>query len=204
VLGIESSTDTRGFRRSATSARILEAAWRLARRDGLAAISLRNLAREVGMRAPSLYTYFPSKNAIYDAMYAESVKLLDEAVNRSAKSSDPYEALRQRARRLVRFGAREPLRFQLIDQRTIPGFEPSPASFAISAASIAQLHSELVAAGIRGQGAADLWRALIPGLVNQQMSNDPGGSRWTRLVDEAVDMFMEYHTKKKPRERGRR
>jgi AcrR family transcriptional regulator len=204
MLDNDSATDTRGLRRSATSERILEAAWRLARRDGLAAISLRDLAREVGMRAPSLYTYFSSKNAIYDAMYGESVRLLDEAVNQPAKSSDPYEALRQRARRLVRFGARESLRFQLIDQRTIPGFEPSPESFANSAASIAQLHSELAAAGIRGQRAADLWRALIPGLVNQQMSNDPGGSRWTRLVDDAVDMFIEYHTKGKPKEGRRR
>jgi AcrR family transcriptional regulator len=204
VLEIGNSTDTRALRRNATSERILDAAWRLARRDGLAGLSLRDLAREVGMRAPSLYTYFPSKNAIYDAMYAESVRLLDEAVNQPAKSSDPYEALRQRARRLVRFGAREPLRFQLIDQRTIPGFEPSPESFAISAASIAQLHSELAAAGIRGQRAADLWRALIPGLVNQQISNDPGGSRWSRLVDEAVDMFIEHHTEKKPRKRKRR
>jgi AcrR family transcriptional regulator len=156
------------------------------------------------MRAPSLYTYFSSKNAIYDAMYAESVRLLDEAVNQPAKSPDPYEALHQRARRLVLFGAREPLRFQLIDQRPIPGFEPSPASFATSEASIARLRTELAAAGIRGQRAADLWRALIPGLVNQQMSNDPGGRRWTRLVDDAVDMFIEYHTKRKPREGRRR
>ena len=64
--------DTRAVRRDVTRERILEAAWELARDQGLAAVSLREVAARVGMRAPSLYTYFPSKNAIYDAMYASS------------------------------------------------------------------------------------------------------------------------------------
>ena len=186
--------DTRAIRHLATRARILEAAWRLARRSGLAALSLRELAREVGMRAPSLYTYFPSKHALYDAMYADSVRQLNESVNLRPKSRDPHQALRERMKRLVAFALEDPVRFQLIDQRTIPGFEPSPESFAISESSIAQLHRELEAAGIPGQRAADLWRALSTGLINQQISNDPGGRRWARLADEAVDMFLAFHT----------
>ena len=185
--------DTRAVRRDANRARIVEAAWLLARRHGLAALSLRDLGDEVGMRAPSLYHYFPSKNAIYDAMYADSVRALNDAVNRRRKSRDPRAALLQRAKRLVRFLAEDPIRYQLIDQRTIPGFQPSPESFGISAASIAQLRDELEAAGIAGERAADMWRALVTGLVNQQISNDPGGSRWIRLVDDAVGMFIAHY-----------
>jgi AcrR family transcriptional regulator len=176
-----------------TKTRILEAAWRLARQNGLAALSLRDLAQEVGMRAPSLYTYFASKNALYDAMYAEAVRQLNKAVNQRAKSSDPEQALRRRMKRLVRFALEDPVRFQLIDQRTIPGFEPSPQSFEISKSSITRLYQELEAAGIRGRRSADLWRALSTGLINQQISNDPGGRRWARLADDAVDMFLAYH-----------
>ena len=66
--------DTRAARRESTRERILRAAWDLARRDGLAAITLREVARQVGMRAPSLYTYFGSKNAMYDAMYAQAAR----------------------------------------------------------------------------------------------------------------------------------
>jgi AcrR family transcriptional regulator len=66
--------DPRAARREATRERILQAAWDLARRDGLAAITLRQVARQVGMRAPSLYTYFESKNAMYDAMYAQAAQ----------------------------------------------------------------------------------------------------------------------------------
>jgi AcrR family transcriptional regulator len=195
VLDNDSVEDTRAVRHAATRTRILEAAWKLARQHGLSALSLRDLAQEVGMRAPSLYTYFSSKNALYDAMYADGVRQLNEDVNQPPKSSDPKQALRQRMKRLVRFALEDPVRFQLIDQRTIPGFEPSPQSFEISKSSIAQLHQELEAAGIRGGRSADLWRALSTGLINQQISNDPGGRRWARLADDAVDMFLAYHVK---------
>jgi hypothetical protein len=36
----------------------------------------------------------------------------------------------------------------------------------------------------------DLWTALVSGLTNQQLANDPGGTRWARLVDRSVDMFI--------------
>ena len=37
----------------------------------------------------------------------------------------------------------------------------------------------------------DLYTALIAGLVNQQWANDPGGSRWGRLLDRAIDMYAD-------------
>jgi AcrR family transcriptional regulator len=60
-------------RREATRAEILEAAWQLAQEKGLVEFTLRDLAERVGMRAPSLYTHFASKNAIYDAMFGHSL-----------------------------------------------------------------------------------------------------------------------------------
>jgi len=33
-------------------------------------------------------------------------------------------------------------------------------------------------------------------LINQQISNDPGGRRWAGLADDAVDMFLVYHGKR--------
>ena len=73
MLG-EPMRNRRAERRDATRAEILDAAWAQVRADGLAALSLRDLARSVGMQAPSLYGYFESKHAIYDAMYAQGAQ----------------------------------------------------------------------------------------------------------------------------------
>ena len=64
--------DRRAERREATRREILDAAWEIARRDGLSAVTLREVAASIGMRSPSLYSHFDSKNAIYDAMFAEA------------------------------------------------------------------------------------------------------------------------------------
>jgi len=48
----------------------------------------------------------------------------------------------------------------------------------------------------------DLLTAIGTGLTDQQISNDPGGDRWIRLIDEAMDMFFEHaSTRKKKRTR---
>src|SRR5690242_1974743 len=99
---------TRAARHEATKERILDAAWRIARRDGLGAISLRELAADVGMRAPSLYTYFPSKSHIYDAMYRQGLEQYAEAQLRVPHSSDPEEVVRDRARTFVTLGCEDP------------------------------------------------------------------------------------------------
>jgi AcrR family transcriptional regulator len=49
---------------------IVDASWALARERGLTGWALRDVADVLGMRAPSLYVYVDSKNAIYDAVFA--------------------------------------------------------------------------------------------------------------------------------------
>ena len=106
--------DTRAVRRDATRERILEAAWELARDQGLAAVSLRDVARRVGMRAPSLYTYFGSKNAIYDAMYADGARQLARTLAGRAEGADPEATFGNRVGCFIEFCLADPLRYQLI------------------------------------------------------------------------------------------
>ena len=47
--------------------------------------------------------------------------------------------------------------------------------------------------GITDPSALDMWTALLSGLITQQASNDPGGNRWGRLLDDAVDMFARVY-----------
>ena len=192
-------------RREATKAEILEAAWELVRANGLAALSLRDLARAVGMQPPSLYSYFESKDAIYDAMYAQGAQQFVDGQANMPVPDEPLAALKAVVHYFVEFCAADFARYQLLFQRTLPGFEPSPESFKISQDNLAELGAHLASLGVTDPEALDLFTALGTGLADQQISNDPGGDRWIRLIDGAVEMFYEHITKqaKKP-VKGRR
>ncbi|HEY1733662.1 MAG TPA: TetR/AcrR family transcriptional regulator [Acidimicrobiales bacterium] len=204
--------DRRGHRREAKRATILAAAWTLAQRDGLAAISLRDLADRVDLRQPSLYAYFDSKLDLYDQMFADGNRQLLELVRSLAPSDDPRDALIELTEALVRFSTEDVVRHQLLFQRTIPGFEPSPASYALAVEFYEIARRRLAAAGASDQPDVDIFSALVNGLAHQQVANDPGGDRWVRLAGRAVDMFLadvdrhrsDQARKSRPRQGARR
>ena len=142
------------------------------------------------MRPQSLYSYFDSKHAIYDAMYAQGCRQFADGQAEWALTGDLRGDLATIGEYFVRFCTEDPVRYQLMFQRTIPGFEPTPESFAISQQSLEALVEHLAALGIDDQRDIDLFTALGTGLVDQQISNDPGGDRWARLLDDAVEMFV--------------
>jgi len=183
----------RSRKRDWTRAEILSAAWELARREGIAALSLRELAAKVGMRAPSLYTYFPSKNDLYDTMYAQGMREFAQQLSSSPPGRDPVEKLRYRVKAWVAAAVEDPFRYQLLFDRPIPGFVPTPASLAITLACLAETREVAEGAGLRGERAVDLFMATTRGLVGMQIANEPGGDRWVRLLDEAVDILVAHY-----------
>jgi AcrR family transcriptional regulator len=185
-----SPVDRRGRRREAKQARILEEAWALARRDGLGAISLRDLADRVDLRQPSLYAYFDSKLGLYDLMFADGNRQLLEMVSAHPPAEDPHQALVEFVGVLVRFSTEDVVRHQLLFQRTLPGFEPSPASYALALEFYGMGRGRLAAAGASDPQDVDLFSALVSGLAHQQVANDPGGTRWVHLAERSVDMFL--------------
>ena len=52
--------------------------------------------------------------------------------------------------------------------------------------------TEMAGLGVGDPSQFDLFTALIGGLIDAQQANDPGGTRWSRLVDQAVDMFADH------------
>lgn len=183
--------DRRAARRAATRDEILQAAWALVRAEGLAALSMRDLAAAVGMRAPSLYQYFDSKLAIYDAMFGQGMVEALAVVQGGIEGREGREALRESARALLQFATSDPVRNQLLFQRTIPGFEPSPDSYAPAVAMSARVESLIEELKVPDPAQTmDLWTALVGGLSGQQLANEPRGDRWIRLFDHAVDMFF--------------
>jgi AcrR family transcriptional regulator len=184
--------DRRRARHEATKARILAAAWELAREQGLAGVSLRDLADRVDLRQPSLYTYFDSKDALYDAMFAEGYRQLLDATGDIELAGDARDHIRAMARIFIDLTLEEPVRAQLLFQRPIPGFEPSPESYALAQEFFERSRRRFVDAGLDPDHDLDMYTALTAGIVAQQLANDPGGTRWTRLVDEMMEMFMAH------------
>lgn len=190
---ITPTTTPRDRRRQATIDEILDAAWELAREDGLASLSLRRLAKQVGMQAPSLYSYFASKHAIYDAMFRQGQQQLAAHMSGVAEQRPvTREIIKTGTHRWFEFCVADPVRYQLLFQRVVPGFEPSPESYALATARLEEAGQFLIDAGVTAPEALDLWTALMTGLSSQQISNDPGGDRWARLLDESIDMFLDH------------
>ncbi len=180
-------------RRQASQAEILRAAWEIVGREGVAALTLRELAAAIGMKAPSLYSHFPSKLAIYDALFADGYReFLQLLPPLEPPPADPEADLRQFCHEFMRFCLAGPARYQLLFQRPVPDFEPGPESMRLVTGLGEYLERAAGVLGFRHPAAMDILTALTSGLANQQLANDPGGDRWVRLVDDAVDMFLDY------------
>lgn len=187
---VQVTGDPRSRRREARLAEILTQAWALAHRDGLAAISLRDLADRVGLRQPSLYAYFDSKLGLYDLLFADGNRQLLATVRALEFDPDPRTALVDLVEGLVRFSSEDIVRHQMLFQRTIPGFEPSEASYTPALEFFGLAVERLARAGVTEAAEVDLFSALVSGLAHQQVANDPGGDRWVRLAGPAVAMFL--------------
>lgn len=180
-------------RRAAARREILDAAWQLAREQGLNALAMRELGARVGMKAQSLYSYFDSKHAIYDAMFRDGYQQYLDGPAAAMAPPDPQKVREQLIEGMlghVDFCNADPVRFQLLFQRTIPGFEPSPNSMAVAIAVYERTIGLLRSTGLADERALDLWTAVATGLASQQIANDPGGTRWRDLVPDAIDMLL--------------
>jgi len=178
-------------RREEKIAGIVASAWALARADGVAGVSLHGLARAVGMRQPSLYVYFDSKHALYDAMFADGNRQLLERLDAVPFSPEPREALKQWLHAFAAFGSENAELYQLLFHRPIPGFTPSAESYALAEKVLGSAYALMRAAGVTGQGDMDCIVAITAGVTDAQTSNDPGGDRWLRHLSRLVDLLAD-------------
>ena len=177
-------------RREAKRASIIASAWNLARENGIAVVSLHTLAHDVGMRQPSLYEYFASKHALYDAMFADGNRQLLARLETLRLPRDPRAGLKSWLGAFVAFALEDSARYELLFQRHIPGFVPSPASYALAGEVLDGAVVLMNGAGVTRQGDIDCIIAVTAGLIEAQVSNDPGGTRWTRHLNHLIDLLV--------------
>jgi len=200
--------DRRTRRRRETIGEILDVAIELMAAEGVAALSLSAVARRLGMQPPSLYQYFPSKMAIYDALFQRGSELQRDAYRAAlanAKTDDPREISLLGATAFCRWSLDHQVYSQLLFWRTIPGFEPSPQAYAPAQDTLQDLREHLqtmVDAGhLRPDAASEegvaLYTSLTAGLLSQQMANEPDVSfddgRFIRMLPVVLEMFYQHY-----------
>jgi AcrR family transcriptional regulator len=174
--------------------------------DGVGSLSVSEVARRMGIRGPSLYKYFPSRHAMYDALFARGLAGERAAVQAAVEGLDRgVPRIRAGAVAAVRWAVEHPALAQLLHWRPVPGFEPSPAVFAPSVEEQSDVRAEFAQAVRHGQlaPAADsddvvrLYTVLLSGLISQQLANQPGVSYaegvFSRLTDAAIELFLSAH-----------
>ena len=148
------------------------------------------------MRQPSLYEYFDSKHALYDAMFADGNRQLLARLDTVKLPTDRRKALKRMLHAFVDFALEDPARCELLFERHIPGFVPSAVSYALAEEALGRVVDVMQQAGVRDQGDIDCLVAVTAGLMQAQLANDPGGTRWVRHLDRMIDLVLDDATRR--------
>lgn len=193
-----SAAGTRARVRAELTREITEVARAHLASDGAAALSLRAVAREMGMASSAVYRYFPSRDELLTALIIDAYNALGEAAEQ-ADAARPREDLRGRWRAVCTtiraWAVAHPHEYALVYGSPVPGYAAPEAT--IEPASRVDLAlAGILADGVR-TGAVDATSdgsgadaALVPGLATQiGLPDDPTGSVAVRAIHAWSSVF---------------
>lgn len=97
---------------------VVEAAWSLVKKRGLKELTLREVARKVGVTHAAPYHHFKDRDALLDAMADEAFDALDQAMQKSKHGvADAAEELFVLGRAYVDFAREKPERVEVMFRR---------------------------------------------------------------------------------------
>lgn len=186
--------DRRARRHQETIREILDLARNVMATEGVNGLSLAEVARRLGVQPPSLYKYFPSLMAIYDALFLEGQRDNLAAMRGGMDGAQPgLDALIAGLEASGRWCLVNRPVAELLFWRPVPSFHPSPEAFAVSLEMVELQRGCLADAVANGQlgpaaaeeGAIYLVSVLIVGVLSQAFANEPdlpwGEGRFTPL-----------------------
>lgn len=201
-------TDRRHLRRAQTVEQILEVAVEVMAEQGVAGLSLGEVARRIGIRTPSLYGYFDSKAALYDAVFARGWRAVAEEmeqVGEPGPTDDLHAYALRMAETYLRWTMAHPVYAHLMAWRPVPGYTPSPAAYEPAVQVLA--HSREVMRQLQVLGLFDrdvdvdevlrAWTAMTSGVMTQQLANAPDepfeSGTFTALLPQLVTMLLAHY-----------
>ncbi|KAA0274911.1 MAG: TetR/AcrR family transcriptional regulator [Anaerolineales bacterium] len=181
---------------------ILETAREIMREEGVAALTMHELARRLEIRPPSLYNYYNSKMEIYDELFRLGFELFSRAMQEAADAAEStFDDMWRSMEAYMNFALQNPELFKLCFERHVPGFVPSGESMKVvnrlMESAISRINLWAGRGGFNPQipmdKAFDLVNAMMHGLASMHLANDPhlpmGEGRFGRLIPDAVRVF---------------
>lgn len=167
-------------KRAKMLSRILDTAREIMREEGVAALSMQELARRMNMRAPSLYNYFASKAEIYDALFQIGFALLEDQIKQQKLPGENWKVdLSTLMEGYTTFAIQNPELYQLCFERPVPGFEPSEESLQHSFGILHRYYAYVknwlpdLNTDLNEQQLTDLMIAITHGLTALHLANQP-------------------------------
>lgn len=156
-------------RREETLQAILTAAHGQLVREGAAALSLRAVAREVGMAVSALYRYFPGRDELLTELVVAGFTAQSDAVQQALRAAaGPVEALGAGLWAYRAWGVEHPAEFGLLYGAPVPGYE-APA--------------RTIGPGARS---GDLLAAAVVDLRSAGLLDEHGAEQRARRLDRAT------------------
>jgi AcrR family transcriptional regulator len=194
--------DRRARRRHETIEEILDLAEQVMQEEGVNGLTLSEVARRLGVQPPSLYKYFDSLPAVYDALFRRGQTAHLETMRAAmAGARRGLPALHTGLDASGRWCLANRALAELMFWRPVPRFEPSAESMAPSI-EMTQLQrkalADAVAAGQLGPGADSdealfALSILVAGTIGQAIANEPaepwGKGRFSPLLAKLLAML---------------
>ena len=181
---------------------ILTAAREIMRRDGVAALNLNEVARLVGMQTPSLYKYFSSKFALYDALFRMGVRLFRESEEQIWGGSQPiWERIQIWFETRLLLAQEHADLYNLVFDNPVPGFVPSEESLqqsskirlpGVQAIRVA-IDAGSMASPMPAERVFDLLLAMRRGIIAEHLGKEThlpkGDERFRSLIPELLALL---------------
>ncbi len=149
--------------------------------------SLDAVAREAGVGIGTLYRHFPTREALFEAVYRHEVDQLFALAETLSRSADPVEGLREWLYANIRLVAAKKGMVEALQLVAHGSSELKTYSFQRLTAAIAMLLDRGVAAGLLRSdvSAEELLRALVGVFYSQ------GGKGWQAGAFRLVNVFVD-------------
>lgn len=179
---------------------ILDTARVIMREEGVAALSMQELARRMDMRAPSLYNYFSGKSEIYDTLFRLGITLYDNHMKELTRGAESLkDELRISIEGYMSFALQNPELYQLCFERPVPGFVPSEQSLELSFGVLQQFYDRVeqmrdaFQTDLPSHEIVDTIIVLTHGLTALHLANEPhlpmGQGRFGSLIPVFVSLI---------------